>query len=44
MRDFVREALTGATHQVFLGVVVLAAAMVLALLVMPRRTEPLRFD
>jgi EmrB/QacA subfamily drug resistance transporter len=44
VRDFVREALTGATHQVFVGVLVLAVAMVLAVLVMPRRTEPLRFD
>ncbi len=44
VRQFVRTALTGATHEVFIGLVVLAATMVVAVLLIPRRPEPLRFD
>ncbi|GAB3075187.1 MDR family MFS transporter [Pedococcus soli] len=44
VRDFVRASLTGATHQVFIAVVVLAVAMIVAVLVMPRRSQPLVFD
>jgi EmrB/QacA subfamily drug resistance transporter len=41
---FVRDALSAASHHVFTGMVLLAVAMVLALLLLPRRTEPLVFD
>jgi EmrB/QacA subfamily drug resistance transporter len=41
---FVRSALFDATHHVFLALVVAAVVMVGALLVMPRRTDPLVFD
>ena len=42
--DYVRAALFDATHHVFLGLVVVAIGMVGALLLMPRRAEPLVFD
>lgn len=42
--DFVRQALFDATHHVFLGLVAVAVLMVGALLLMPRRTEPLVFE
>jgi hypothetical protein len=38
---FVRDALGGALHQVFLGLVVVAALMTLAIAVMPRRARTL---
>jgi EmrB/QacA subfamily drug resistance transporter len=41
---FVRSALFDATHHVFLVLVVVAVAMVGALLLMPRRAEPLAFE
>jgi len=41
---FVRSALFDASHHVFVGLVVVAAAMVGALLLMPRRAELLVFD
>jgi EmrB/QacA subfamily drug resistance transporter len=41
---FVRSALYDASHHVFLAMTVLAVLMVAALLVLPRRTEPLVFD
>jgi EmrB/QacA subfamily drug resistance transporter len=41
---FVRAALFDATHHVFLVLVVIAVAMVGALLLMPRRAEPLVFE
>jgi Na+/melibiose symporter-like transporter len=41
---FVRSALFDASHHVFVGLVVVAAVMVAALLLMPRRAEPLVFD
>jgi EmrB/QacA subfamily drug resistance transporter len=42
--SFVRGVLFDATHHVFLALVVVAALMVAALLLMPRRTESLIFD
>jgi hypothetical protein len=44
VRDFVRAALSTATHHVFVGLAVLAVVMVLAVLVMPRRASQLEFD
>lgn len=44
VREFVRLALSTATHHVFVGVAVLAVVMVGAVLLMPRRAEQLRFD
>jgi MFS family permease len=41
---FVRAALFDATHHVFLGLVLVAVLMTGALLLMPRRTEPLVFE
>jgi MFS family permease len=41
---FVRSALYDATHHVFLALVAVAVLLVAALLLMPRRTEPLVFD
>jgi EmrB/QacA subfamily drug resistance transporter len=41
---FVRSALYDASHHVFVGLVVVALLMVAALLLMPRRTEPLVFE
>ena len=41
---FVRTALYDATHHVFVGLVVVAVALVVAVVLMPRRTEPLVFD
>ncbi len=41
---FVRDALTDATHHVFLAMFVVAVLSVFALLLMPRRTEQLKFD
>ncbi len=38
VRDFVREALAAATHDVFVGLAVLAALILVGLAVMPRRT------
>ncbi|MEA5363044.1 MDR family MFS transporter [Amycolatopsis sp., V23-08] len=40
---FVRGALADATHHVFLGLLVVAAFSVVALLLMPRKTEQLEF-
>jgi EmrB/QacA subfamily drug resistance transporter len=42
--EFVRVALYDAAHSVFLALVAVAALVVAALLVMPRRTAPLTFD
>ncbi|WP_245737007.1 MDR family MFS transporter [Micromonospora pattaloongensis] len=42
--DYLRHALYDATHHVFLALVVVAVLGVGALLLMPRRAEPLRFD
>jgi EmrB/QacA subfamily drug resistance transporter len=42
--SFVRSALYDASHHVFVALVVVAALMVAALLLMPRRTEPLVFE
>ncbi|MEV7548987.1 MDR family MFS transporter [Amycolatopsis sp. NPDC089917] len=42
--SFVRDALAGATHHVFLAMLVVAVLSVGALLLMPRRTEELKFD
>jgi EmrB/QacA subfamily drug resistance transporter len=42
--EFVREALYAAAHHVFVGLVAVALLAVAALLLMPRRTEPLTFD
>ncbi len=39
VREFVRSALSTATHHVFVGVAVLAALMLVAVLVMPRRVQ-----
>ena len=39
--DAVREALAGALHQVFVGLVVVAVLMGLAVSAMPRRTRTL---
>jgi len=44
VRDFVRAALSTATHHVFVGLAVLAVVMALAVLVMPRRASQLEFD
>jgi EmrB/QacA subfamily drug resistance transporter len=41
---YIRGALYQATHHVFLGLAVLAVLLVGALLLMPRRSEELRFD
>jgi MFS family permease len=41
LRGFVRDALDSATHHVFVGVAVLTVLVVAAVLLMPRRTEPL---
>ncbi|HEU4513079.1 MAG TPA: MDR family MFS transporter [Nocardioidaceae bacterium] len=38
VRDFVRQALADATHNVFIGLAVLAALVLVGLAVMPRRT------
>ncbi|WIV55637.1 MDR family MFS transporter [Amycolatopsis nalaikhensis] len=40
---FVRGALSDATHYVFVGLLVVAAVSVVALLLMPRKAEPLEF-
>jgi EmrB/QacA subfamily drug resistance transporter len=42
--EFVRSALFDASHHVFASLVVVAVLMVGALLLMPRRTEPLVFE
>ena len=42
--DFARESLHAASHGVFVGTAVTAVVIALAVLAMPRRTEPLRFD
>ena len=42
--EFVREALYAAAHHVFVGLVAVALLAVAALMLMPRRTEPLTFD
>ncbi len=44
VRDFVRDALSNATHEVFIGVAVLAVVMLAAVLVMPRRVSSLEFE
>ncbi|GAA1270431.1 MDR family MFS transporter [Sphaerisporangium rubeum] len=41
---YIRKALTEATHHVFLTLLVIAVLAVLALFLMPRRTEQLTFD
>jgi EmrB/QacA subfamily drug resistance transporter len=41
---YVRSALFDATHHVFVALVLVAVLMVAAVLLMPRRTEQLRFD
>jgi len=41
---FVKSALYAAAHNVFLGLVLVAVLALLAILLMPRRTEPLTFD
>jgi EmrB/QacA subfamily drug resistance transporter len=41
---FVRTALYDASHHVFVALVLVAAALVVAVLLMPRRAEPLVFD
>ena len=41
--EFVRQALYAAAHHVFVGLVAVALLAVAALLLMPRRTEPLTF-
>jgi EmrB/QacA subfamily drug resistance transporter len=41
---FLRDSLYQATHHVFLGLIVLALFGIGALLLMPRRSEPLTFD
>ena len=41
--DYVRSALYAASHQVFLALLVAAVLVIGALLLMPRRTEPLEF-
>jgi len=41
VREFVRAALTTATHHVFVGVAILAVAMLAAVLLMPRKAEPI---
>jgi MFS family permease len=42
--DFIRAALYQASHDVFIAQAALALLVTLALMVMPRRTEPLAFD
>jgi EmrB/QacA subfamily drug resistance transporter len=42
--EYVRQALSAAAHNVFLGLVVVALLTLAALLLMPRRTAPLSFD
>jgi predicted MFS family arabinose efflux permease len=42
--EFVRSGLYAASHQVFVGLVAVALLAVVALTLMPRRTEPLSFD
>ena len=42
--EFVRAALYAASHAVFVGLVAVALLAVVALMLMPRRTEPLTFD
>ncbi|SNS33707.1 drug resistance transporter, EmrB/QacA subfamily [Geodermatophilus saharensis] len=42
--DFARESLHAASHGVFVATAVTAVVIALAVLAMPRRTEPLRFD
>ena len=42
--EFVRAALYAASHAVFVGLVAVAVLAVVALMLMPRRTEPLTFD
>ncbi|GAA0943022.1 MDR family MFS transporter [Virgisporangium aurantiacum] len=42
--EFVRESLFAASHHVFLGLVGLAVVGLVAILLLPRRTEPLTFD
>ena len=42
--EFVRQALYAAAHHVFVGLVAVALLAVAALMLMPRRTEPLTFD
>ena len=44
VREFVRMALSTATHHVFIGVAVLAVVMVATVLLMPRRSSQLHFD
>jgi len=44
VREFVRAALTSATHHVFVGVAILAVVMLGAVLLMPRRAEPLEAE
>ncbi|QRP43668.1 MDR family MFS transporter [Amycolatopsis sp. FDAARGOS 1241] len=41
--NFVRDSLTGATHNVFVGVVVVGVLSLVALALMPRKTEQLEF-
>ena len=41
---FVRHALFAASHHVFVGLLAVSVLMVVALAMMPRRTEPLVFD
>jgi EmrB/QacA subfamily drug resistance transporter len=42
--EFVRESLSAAAHNVFVGLVLVSLLLLAALLLMPRRTEPLTFD
>ena len=42
--EFVRAGLYAASHAVFVGLVAVAVLAVVALMLMPRRTEPLTFD
>ena len=42
--SFVRSSLNAAAHNVFLGLVLMSVLALAALLLMPRRTEPLTFD
>ena len=44
VRDFVRTALSTATHEVFIGVAILAVVMLAAVLVMPRRSTMLEVE
>lgn len=43
MTAYVRESLAGATHNVFLAIVAVSVVSVVALLLMPRKTEQLTF-